>query len=144
MQLPDLGWKSTDKRGSRCLAFVLISGATVFCLGCGSSKPVDPNRASISGAVTYDGKPLPAGAITFASVDGNLASTISIEAGGRYSTDRAPLGPNQVTIDTASIKYGNPASFVAIPAKYADPTKSGLTVEVKPGVNENVNFDLKP
>jgi hypothetical protein len=93
--------------------------------------------------VMYDGKPLPAGSILFASAEGNLASTIAIRD-GRYSTDRAPLGPNQVTIDTASIKYGNPAKFVAIPAKYADPTQSGLTVEIKPGANENVNFDLKP
>lgn len=80
----------------------------------------------------------------FASVDGNLASTISIQDDGRYSTDRVPLGPNQVTVDTASIKYGNPAKYVAIPAKYADPTRSGLTVEIMPGENQNVNFDLKP
>jgi hypothetical protein len=116
----------------------------VSCFGCGSSKQEDPNRASISGTVTYDGKPLPAGSVTFASTEGNLASTVSINENGRYSTDRAPLGPNQVTIDTASIKYGNPAKFIAIPAKYADPTQSGFTVDVKPGVNENVNFDLKP
>jgi hypothetical protein len=69
---------------------------------------------------------------------------VSINENGSYSTDRAPLGPNQVTIDTASIKYGNPAKFIAIPAKYADPTQSGFTAEIKPGENANVNFDLKP
>lgn len=145
MQISVLNEKSAGNGGSAlCLGLALISGFIVPCFGCGSSKPVDPNRASISGTVTYDGKPLPAGSITFAAVDGNIASTISVEDGGHYATDRAPLGPNQVTVDTASIKYGNPANFVAIPAKYADPTKSGFTVEVKPGVNENVNFDLKP
>ena len=38
----------------------------------------------------------------------------------------------------------NPATFVPILAKYADSGTSALTAEVKPGANENVNFDLKP
>jgi hypothetical protein len=48
-----------------------------------------------------------------------------------------------VTFDTYSINFGNPANFVAIPAKYNDSATSGFTAEIKPGSNDGVNFDLK-
>ncbi|WP_428304137.1 hypothetical protein [Lacipirellula sp.] len=51
---------------------------------------------------------------------------------------------NLVSVETESLKYGSPALFTAIPAKYTEYATSGLQVEVKPGANENVNFDLKP
>jgi hypothetical protein len=113
-----------------------------YALGC-TQKPIDPNRTTVSGAVTYDGKPLPAGSVSFESSEKGIATSAPIKD-GVYSTDRAPTGKIAVGVDTASIKYGDPAKFVPIPAKYADSATSGLSVEIKPGVNENVNFDLKP
>jgi len=145
MRIPVCRWNPAINSDSGLfLTLALTSGAIAFCCGCGSGKQADPNRAAISGTVTYDGKPLPAGAVTFASAEGTLASTVSLDENGRYSTDRAPLGPNQVTIDTSFIKYGNPSKFVPIPAKYADPLQSGLTAEVKAGEETTANFDLKP
>jgi hypothetical protein len=123
-----------------CLA-VIVSAVVA---GCGPAAKKDENRSTVSGAVTFKGNPLPAGTLVFASSDTNLASTVSIKADGTYSTDRAPIGPNIVTVSTESIKMGNPAAYVAIPNKYSDPIKSGLACDVKPGEKNEVNFDLKP
>ena len=110
--------------------------------GC-SKERVDPNRTTVAGSVSFKGTPLPAGTISFESSEKNIATSAPIKDGA-YSTDRAPTGSVAIGIDTASIKYGNPAKFVPIPAKYADSGTSALTAEIKPGANENVNFDLKP
>jgi len=113
------------------------------CLGCGPEQQVDPNRTMVSGLVTFDGTPLKAGTISFDSTESGIGTAISIREEGRYSTNRVPLGPNIVTIETESLQFGSPHLYVRIPAKYADPSQSGLKVDIKPGANENVNFDLK-
>jgi hypothetical protein len=116
--------------------------ATTLLLGCGSNAPVDERRTSISGTVTFDGKPLPAGNITFDSTESRLSTTASINQ-GVYSTSRAAIGKNEVSIETESLRYGYPAGYVKIPERYTNPMASGLTADIKPGENENVNFDLK-
>jgi hypothetical protein len=121
----------------------LIALATLLLMiaGCGSEQPSDPNRATVSGSVTFDGKPLPGGVITFALADGNIASTVSINQ-GQYSTSRVPIGLNQVMIETDSLRFGAPQLHTPIPAKYSDPSQSGFEVDIKPGANENVNFEM--
>lgn len=121
-----------------CLAATLL----LLFLGCGPKQKVDPNRTTVSGEVTFDGKSLRAGVVTFSLVGSQLASTVSLNE-GHYSTNRVPIGLNQVTIETESLLLGSPALYVRIPAKYSDPTKSGFQVEVKPGENNDVNFELK-
>jgi hypothetical protein len=37
---------------------------------------------------------------------------------------------------------GNASAYVKIPAKYNDPTKSGLMADIKPGENKNLDFTL--
>jgi hypothetical protein len=123
-----------------CLSIVVLQLAVV---GCQRQPAADPNRTTVSGQVIFNGQPLKAGAISFESSEKAIASTATIK-NGNYSTDRAPIGHLAVSVDTTSVKYGDPGSYVKIPAKYADTGTSGLTAEVKPGVNENVNFDLKP
>jgi hypothetical protein len=110
--------------------------------GCGKAPPVDTSRTSVSGVVNFAGQPLPAGTVNFEAAQGGMATSTKIGDGGHYSTDRAPVGSTRVSIDTGSVQYGNPAKYVAIPARYADTATSGLTVDIKPGSNENVNFDL--
>jgi hypothetical protein len=113
--------------------------------GCGPKPQEDVNRSSISGVVTFAGNPLKAGTITFESTDKPISSSISIGQDGRYRTNRVPLGKSVVTIETESLQYGSPHLYMRIPVKYADASKSGLSVDVKPGNNEEVvNFDLKP
>ncbi len=125
----------------------LARTATVIALGmlagCGPEPQVDKDRSSIAGLVTFAGKPLQAGTITFDSTDKAISSAVSIGQDGRYRTNRVPLGPNIVTIETEGLQYGSPHLYVRIPGRYADASKSGLKVDVKPGENENVNFELK-
>lgn len=127
----------------RAVAWVLMA-LVLFCSGCGKGAPKDESRAEVSGIVTFDGKPLPAANLTFKAKDSPLAGQASIKADGRYSSGSIPIGKNMVGIATDSIRFGSPALYVKIPAKYEDYATSGLEVEIKPGVNENVNFDLKP
>lgn len=120
----------------------------VWCLlllfsGCGPPKQVLNNTAYLSGTITFDGKPLPAGTIVLHSAERSMATPILIRAGGAFSTDRAPIGKNLVTVDTRSIKFGNPPSYVPIPDKYSEVETSKLTVDVKPGSNEGINFALE-
>jgi hypothetical protein len=127
----------------RACSMLVAAALMTLSLGCGPEPPVDENRTTVSGVVTLDGKPLPGGALTFTAVDSVIGSTVFIGEGGRYKTTRAPIGANVVTIETEMLKYGNPTAYVPIPAKYADPTQSGLTAEIKPGENENVDFALE-
>jgi hypothetical protein len=82
------------------------------------------------------------GTIIFSSTERSVVTSVKIRDGA-YFTDRAPFGKNAVAIDTSSIQMGNPAKYVPIPAKYNDATTSGLTAEINPGENENVNFTLE-
>jgi hypothetical protein len=86
---------------------------------------------------------LPGGVLNFQSTERPVGAMIMIKSGGAYATDRAPLGENVVTVETASLQFGNAAAFVRIPLKYSDPKTSGLVVDVKPGMNEHVDFVLK-
>jgi hypothetical protein len=122
--------------------FAAAIGAGIFS-GCGAEPPVDKDRSSISGVVTFSGKPLKAGTITFDSKDKAISASTSIRQDGRYRTSQVPLGPNIVTIETESLQYGSPHLYIRIPGRYADLSKSGLSVDVKADENE-VNFDLKP
>lgn len=117
--------------------------AAMALSGCNPAPSGPKDRGVVTGVVTFDGQPLPGGVLNFQSTQRPVGAMIMIKAGGVYSTDRAPLGENVVTVETASLQFGNAAAFVRIPLKYSDPKASGLVVDVKPGLNENVNFALK-
>ena len=101
------------------------------------------DRAIASGTVTIDGKALQGGTLRFLSEDGTVNASAMIAEGGRYTTDRAPIGKCKVSVETESLKFGNAAAYVPIPEKYTNPATSGLEVELKPGENENVDIVLK-
>ena len=114
----------------------------LLCSGCGHPKQVLNNTAYLSGTITFDGKPLPAGTIVLHSAERSMATPVLIRPGGVFSTDRAPIGKNLVAVDTRSVKFGNPPSYVPIPDKYIEAETSKLTVDVEPGSNEGINFAL--
>ena len=122
--------------------YLLCICAIVVSIGCTRQQQVLKDRATASGTVTFNGQPLPAGTIGFESTANKVTTSVSIREGGKYTTDRAPVGSALVTVDTSSIKYGNPAIYVAIPEKYNNAKTSGLTADIKPGENENIDFTL--
>jgi hemoglobin len=94
-------------------------------------KKAEP--ATLSGKVTFQGKPLPAGTISFHGQDKKVAA--SINADGTYLLIGLAPGAYKITVETASVKKAAPEKFVAIPAAYATPETSGLTLEVTAGKN---------
>jgi hypothetical protein len=122
-------------------------------MGCGSSGP---GMASVSGTVTYEGKPVPKGTITFQPVDSSKGRTATGEIGadGSYTVqteqpgDGALVGDYRVAISAREeevLDYHPPKPVAPkrlVPQKYENPQTSELKATVKPGSN-NIPFDLK-
>jgi hypothetical protein len=121
---------------------LMLCWLAIATCGCGRKTQQIKDRATISGKVTFNGNPLPAGTIGLESKNGAATTAIPIGPGGTFFSDRAPIGDNLVTVDTASIHFGNPAAYVPIPEKYNNSRTSGLTVNIKAGSNENIDFRL--
>jgi hypothetical protein len=127
------------------------------CAGCSSST-----QGTISGKVTYQGKPVPAGTVVFVpQVQGG--SFVARIRDGQYKLENCPVGPAKIAVSTPAntdpmkrmmggkmkrppeiqekLKGGAPAvgaasndaPTISIPPRYQDPEKSGLTCEVKGG-----------
>jgi len=123
--------------------------ALVWATGCGS-KPQSPiPLAAVKGVVAYQGQPLPSGTITFMPVRGTNTATGEI-VNGEYSLstftpgDGAPPGEYQVAV-TAWKKPPEMGveGVPAIPARYLDPKKSGLTATVSQEQEQKIDFQLQ-
>ena len=125
----------------------LIGCVLIGCglAGCGGGEPWE--RASVSGAVTVDGRPLEAGTITFVPADGVAGpKATAAVADGFYSLPigHGPAaGPHRVEIrrrDPGLSRYDErapatfaanpPAASPALPANYN--TATTLSAEVLP------------
>jgi hypothetical protein len=152
----------TQARFRRMWAVLLLFPLGLMVAGCGRSS-----EATVTGKVTYKGQPLKGGSVSLISEAGGVVRS-TIEEDGSYKITKAPVGPAKVTVDTKALrpvnqkavkgpyananapqevlpksaKGGDASRYVAIPARYADPEKSGLTVEVKSGKNEQ-NIELE-
>jgi len=114
-------------------------------------------KAEVTGRVTYKGKPLVFGTITFAP-KGTTAGPISTEIrpDGTYSFAELPAGPVQVGVyspdpkiprETKNGKELWPTTadrnlWFPIPSQYNQPFSSGLEVVLTPGPNTH-DIDLK-
>lgn len=125
-----------------------LIAAIVSITGCGGKYD-----ASVKGAITFDGKPLPRGTIKFLPAQSGPAAYGMVESDGSYSimTGRdngLPPGDYTVTVvaNEPSVPGSNP-SLPPAPGKpitppwYRDQAKSPLKYSVKPGRNE-FNMDL--
>src|SRR5262249_47543041 len=125
----------------------------LLALGCDSGGPT---MGRVSGTITYQGKPIPKGTVTFVATDGkNPNATGTIQAGSyRLQTDEpgdgAVVGEYKVAIsdidqDTFNTELpGMPVKVPksAIPKQYHNANTSGLTAKVERGSNTR-DFDLK-
>jgi hypothetical protein len=153
---------------SRPFTRVRYLGLPLLCLligltatGCSSSQ------ATVTGKITYKNAPLKNGSISFQAADGKTYGT-EIQGDGTYSVKVAP-GDAKVAISSIdegkaaevrkklkdmreNPKGGAPKTFspqdfgrggaTLIPPKYGDFDKSGLTKNIKSGVNKDVDFNL--
>jgi hemoglobin len=93
------------------------------------AKKPEGGKASVSGKVTFKGKPLPDGTVTFVPDKGPVVTAAIAEDGSYTAKD---VAPGSYTLAVTSMK-------VALPAKYSGPETSPLKVEVKDGKQ---NFDV--
>jgi hypothetical protein len=108
-----------------------------------------PGTADVAGRVTYQGKPVVSGSVTLHAADGSVHQ-IGLNPDGTYRLDRVPVGTARVAVSSpdptpSARAKGDPDSRVPtraqpppgawfpLPAKYADPAQSGLTVQVGGG-----------
>src|SRR5262245_4477944 len=122
----------------RVLAIFVASLMIGVVVGC--SEPT----GSISGEVKVKDKPVPFGLIAF-QTQGRKPKIVPGEIkDGKYSVGGVPVGEVVVTVQSVATKTAAPAKgtkaappapTVTVPAKYADPKKSGLTFTVKQGEN---------
>lgn len=129
--------------------------------GCSSS-------GTVSGKVSYKGTPLKGGSVTFISSPGKPSASTQINEDGSYTVAQVPAGAVKICVDTQMLnpagkakapKYSPPPGmqspypvsgdtadpgkrYMPIPADYADPEKTTLTLTVKGG-RQDFNIDLK-
>lgn len=145
--------RATAKAGAGPLARLLVLACmAVAPLACGSTGP---GMAPVSGKVTYNGKPVPKGSVTFASTtQGGRNATGQLDANGFYKLqtenpgDGALIGDYLVTIyahDEPILDYIPKKPIppkILTPTKYEKPETSGLKATVKSGSN-TFDFELK-
>ena len=110
----------------------LALAAWCFISGCG------PATGDVTGEVKYKGQALAGATITFYDAK-NKAIPATIDDQGKYEAKGLAVGPAKIAILTPlPISFGDikPAKSL-LPSdralKYADPEKSGLSLEVKGG-----------
>jgi hypothetical protein len=102
----------------------------------------DAGVGRVTGTVTFRGEPLTSGDVTFVCPNGETRGG-SLTPKGAYTVDNIPAGPVKIAIYARGrvpkgfmTKNAEKNAYVAIPSKYADPEKSGLIYQVKPGDQE--------
>jgi len=148
----------------RALMAALVFVAATGMAGCGSHP-----RGRIHGVITYQGKPVTFGTVTFFGLD-NMTYMADLNPDGTYSMAGVPQGTVRVCVQQPPPRptprplspgsrgpdpeEGKKAKLAAapkppagdqgprIPAKYADPKTSGLSLELT-GPDQEWSVDLK-
>ena len=135
----------------------LLSGVLLAAVGCGERPPHSVDYAEVSGKVLYKGNPVPGGRVTFITPKWGFSGIADIDENGQYK-GMSPVGDVLIGVDNwmlrppkvekgkkpppkvPSLKVPGEETrpplkgkYVPIPAKYADPSKSGLTFKVEKG-----------
>jgi hypothetical protein len=104
--------------------------------GCGSPAPAD--RATVSGTVTLAGRPVTGGSIRLVALDDPARQVHGrILRGGTFTLTGARVGRVRVAVETVSAQEGadspDRGAFVRVPARYARPDTSPLTLDIPAG-----------
>jgi hypothetical protein len=146
----------------RTLLTIALGLAAVAAVGCGGTT-------SVEGKVSYQGKPVAFGSVVVIGTD-NIPKSGAIQPDGGYRVSGVKPGPVKLGVSSPpppgaqvarKARLGRdaddderrpadeerPASpevlkaWFPLPGKYADPTQSGLTADVRSG--QPVNLELK-
>ena len=117
---------------------MLIASAIFLPLGC--SAP--PTTTTLTGYVTFQGKPVTVGAIYFHSPNNQMAMGVILDTGTYTATD-VPIGEVRVSFQIKDPgiydqpkpdKTAKPKGVTRLPAKYADPNLSGINYTITAGM----------
>jgi hypothetical protein len=122
----------------------------VAYVGCQRAAPV----AQVVGAVTLNGKVVTSGDVVLVGSDGRAPPPGRVRGDGTYFIERAPIGRVKVGFfnpPPPALPAGGAASgsaeeellqmreaaksYTPTPAKYAEPSQSGIEFDLKPGRN---------
>jgi len=131
-------------------------------LGCGEDDGIG-ERTAVRGVVTYNGQPVPGGTVSFLNdtaggrngggdigPDGSYAAT-TMKPGDGLVPGKYKVTVSSVEVDMSKV-VGNPGGLyrsdlikkapkkINVPKKFANPTTSGLALEVK---SEPLTYDIK-
>jgi hypothetical protein len=127
--------------------------AVLLLAGCGGGKPDD--GITVSGTVTLDGQPLPAGQVVFEVANSSQQRIGGID-NGRFEVHGVPAGKVRAAVRTSMMQAqqsaeqkfaqksggkADKAAFVPVPAKYEDVSKAGLEYDVAAG--KEIAIELK-
>lgn len=145
--LPRPSWVRYDDApaGSGKMPLLLLLATLVVATGCGRGTS---DTAPVTGTITLDGQPLTQGTVVFMPEKGLWAKgAIGSDGSFRVATangDGASIGLNRVTICCVEPGTGTedkPAKWL-IPPHYGNPATSGLSFDVKAGIDNTARFDL--
>jgi hypothetical protein len=111
------------------LRLALAAAAALALLVPGASA--QEKTGTITGMVTFQGKPLTGGFVTFVTEKGKADAKIN--ADGTYRVRGVPVGPAKIVVASKA---------VAIPARYANADTSGLIYRIKEG-RQVLDIELK-
>jgi hypothetical protein len=125
---------------SLVLTLVLVGSLVPSMVGCGSgARSPGARTAPVKGKVTYQGKPVKAGIVTFEPDGAGKEAMGTINSDGTFELttykpgDGAVLGNHRVAVGNAG---------KAIPLKYASLASSKIEIEVTEGKTD-YTIDLK-
>lgn len=128
------------------LATLFVAALTIAFAGCGARGP---EMGAVVGKITYKGKPVPSGTITFVPETAGLPTGYGqIGQDGTYEgyTEEfgkgVPVGKHRIMIMAVQDNGPEAAAVALLPFKYGSDRQSGLTAEVAAGAN-TVDFELK-
>ncbi|WP_196782267.1 hypothetical protein [Bremerella volcania] len=141
----------------RFFSFLFLASASLMlCSGCFGEKGLE--TAPVTGVVTYNGKPLPYGRVSFRPQAGSPA-TGEIQSDGSFSLstygngDGAIVGKHQIAVTATEADAGTMAETAAntemavpksmIPKKYTSFSTSELTAEVVSNGDNQFTLELK-
>ncbi len=143
----------SPKRCGSTLCVLLL--ALPLVTGCAGQA-----KGTVSGKVTYQGKALSSGYVTF-TADKGPPLHADIQSDGSYRLENVPVGPVKIGVqpkasqeamraigmprgpkDVDKVKAAVADRETKLPSKYADPNQSGLTYTVTNGPQQH-DIDLK-
>lgn len=139
----------SESRTHVVAAIVFAAVGVLALTGCGPAAH-ELETAKVSGRVTLDGAPLPQGLVYVATTKGRMAKALIQEDGTfELSTyrdgDGVQVGNHPVVITALPADELSPQQKtvrVKVPGRYAKAATSGLTIDVKAGEKNEVEFAL--